>query len=237
MSVRSFRSISMVAGVATAALGCYMISLRVAAERATLAGVETDIVLAQRDIRSLQTEIGTRGRLEQLEKWNAKVLALSAPAADQFLQGSFQLATLVRPRDKVVDPSAPVVLAAAPAPQRNAPVDQSDGANARPGETPAQMMHVASYRTQPATAAEAGGVSGTAVAQKSPAPKKAVEKPAAKGAPAAKPVAQAVTSKAVAKAAADKPAHAAAKKVATADPLAPTSVARPVTVKDSKAKK
>jgi hypothetical protein len=122
------------------------VSLRVAAERTTLEQVETRIVLAQRDIRLLQTEVGTRGRLAQLEKWNVKVLALSAPDANQFLQGSFQLATLVRPRDRVVDPSAPVVLASAPKPERRAIPEQSDSANARPGLAPADMMHVASYK-------------------------------------------------------------------------------------------
>ena len=64
----------MVASCAGAALGCYLVSLRVASERAALEDVETRIVLAQRDLRVLQTEIGTRGRLSQLERWNVKVL-------------------------------------------------------------------------------------------------------------------------------------------------------------------
>ncbi len=93
-AARSFRSVFMVASCAGAALGCYLVSLRVASERAALEEVETRIVLAQRDIRLLQTEIGTRGRLAQLERWNVKVLALSAPSADQFLEGGFQLARL-----------------------------------------------------------------------------------------------------------------------------------------------
>ena len=97
MSGRSFHSLFMVASCAGAALGCYLVSLRVASERAALEDVETQIVLAQRDLRVLQTEIGTRGRLAQLERWNVKVLALSAPSADQFLQGSFELARLARP--------------------------------------------------------------------------------------------------------------------------------------------
>ena len=70
-----FRPVFMVASVAGAALGCYLVSLNVASERAELENVEAKIVLAQRDIRVLQTEIGTRGRLAQLERWNAKVLA------------------------------------------------------------------------------------------------------------------------------------------------------------------
>ena len=116
MSGRSFKSFIMVASCAGAALSCYLVSLRVASERAALEEVETRIVLAQRDLRVLQTEIGTRGRLAQLERWNASVLALSAPSHDQFLKGGFELARLARP-DQQVDFEAPVVLAAAPKPE------------------------------------------------------------------------------------------------------------------------
>ena len=134
MSARSFRSVFMVASCAGAALGCYLVSLNVASERASLEEVETKIVLAQRDIRLLQTEIGTRGRLAQLERWNVKVLALSAPSADQFLEGGFQLARLGRP-EPTQAVEAPVVLASAPAPHpQSAPLEEgepvADGAGA-----------------------------------------------------------------------------------------------------------
>src|SRR5215203_4912163 len=126
MSVKGFGSVFMVASCAGAALGCYLVSLRVASERAALEAVETQIVLAQRDMRVLQTEIGTRGRLAQLERWNAKVLALSAPSADQFLGGSFELARLAQPEHKV-EFNAPVVLAAAPAPEtQKAPIGEPE---------------------------------------------------------------------------------------------------------------
>jgi hypothetical protein len=69
-----------------------MLSLQVAAERADLAGLERQIVETRQDIRSLQTELGTRGRLQQLEHWNAEVLALSAPVAGQFLESNLSLA-------------------------------------------------------------------------------------------------------------------------------------------------
>ncbi|WP_300972822.1 hypothetical protein [Sphingomonas sp. LHG3406-1] len=137
-----------VAAVAGTALGCYMVSLKVASERASLEQVENRIVLAQRDIRVLQTEIGTRGRLEQLESWNVKVLALSAPQAHQFLEGEFQLATLAAPK-KTVDPAAPVVLASAPAPGSAGDENQP---TVRPeqGTTARDLMQVASYtRTIP----------------------------------------------------------------------------------------
>ena len=149
-AARSFRSVFMVASCAGAALGCYLVSLRVASERAALEEVETRIVLAQRDIRLLQTEIGTRGRLAQLERWNVKVLALSAPSADQFLEGGFQLARLGRPEPTpAID--APVVLASAPAPHpQPAPLEEGEsgavGAGANRSSSAAQLMREASYK-------------------------------------------------------------------------------------------
>jgi hypothetical protein len=149
MSARSFSSLFMVATCAGAALSCYLVSLRVASERARLENVETRIVVAQRDLRLLQTEIGTRGRLSQLERWNAGAFALAAPSADQFLRGSFELARLARPEHKV-DFQAPVVLAAAPAPERpKAPVGErgTDDSGAPATEAPATLLHVASLKT------------------------------------------------------------------------------------------
>jgi hypothetical protein len=147
MTMRGFREVGWVAAVAGTALGCYMVSLQVASERAALEEVQNRIVLAQRDIRVLQTEIGTRGRLEQLESWNVKVLALSAPQAHQFLEGEFQLATLAAPK-KAIDPAAPVVLASAPAPASpGSAISDDDGAageRARDGATARDLMHVAS---------------------------------------------------------------------------------------------
>ncbi len=150
MSAHGFRSVFMAASVAGAALGCYLVSLNVASERAKLENVEEKIVLAQRDIRVLQTEIGTRGRLAQLERWNARFIRLSAPSADQFVEGGFQLAAMVRPEKRPAI-QAPVVLAAAPAEQSLArPVATSDAeespspAVAR-GADAADLMHTASY--------------------------------------------------------------------------------------------
>ena len=147
--IRSFRSVFMVASCAGAALGCYLVSLRVASERAAVESVETRIVLAQRDIRLLQTEIGTRGRLAQLERWNVKVLALSAPSADQFLAGGFALAKMVAPQHQV-DLEAPVVLASADA---NAPKPHVEGSPPRQDQDEAgvsakQMLHTASLNRE-----------------------------------------------------------------------------------------
>ena len=162
MSGRGFQSVFMVGAVASAALGCYLVSLRVASERASLEGVETKIVLAQRDIRLLETEIGTRGRLAQLERWNTSAIQLSAPTADQFVETGFQLATMARPDAKPAV-EVPLVLASVPAPQAPSPTsratsDLDDGAPAQivsaPTRSVSDMMHVASYeRPQPKTAA------------------------------------------------------------------------------------
>jgi hypothetical protein len=194
MSARSFRSVFMVASCAGAALGCYLVSLRVASERSALEGVETKIVMAQRDIRLLQTEIGTRGRLSQLERWNAGAFALSAPSADQILGGSFELAKLTQPQ-RPVDFQAPVVLAAAPAPERKtAPIGGLETDDS--GAPTADLLHQASLKTGtrevPATQVAALPRQPTQtksadkpVAAAIPAPKKSVDKP---GLAAAKPM-------------------------------------------------
>ena len=257
MSAHSFRSLTMAATCAAAALGCYLVSLRVASERAALEEVETRIVLAQRDMRVLQMEIGTRGRLSQLERWNAGAFALSAPAADQFLRGSFELARLTQPEHRV-DFQAPVILATAPAPQREKPPigeADTDDSGAPTTVAPSDLLHQASLKTEtrevpartvaelplapvtksndkPATAARTAASksvdkSGLAAAQSAP------RKPAPKRAlTAAKPAEKKVV---------DKPTIAAAKPVtkpvrlAKNDPLAPLPVTRSVKSKDSTA--
>ena len=141
MIARGFRPVAWVAAVGTAALGCYMLSLQVAAERADLAGVERRILATQQAIRSLQTELGTRGRLQQLEQWNAEVLALSAPAAGQFLESTVSLARFdVGRRPAPVE--APVRMASAEAPTPAAPPAQPSLrlASAETAAAPAQAQ-------------------------------------------------------------------------------------------------
>lgn len=254
MSASSFRSVFMVASCAGAALSCYLVSLRVASERAALEEVETQIVLAQRDLRVLQTEIGTRGRLAQLERWNVKVLALSAPSADQFLGGSFELARLTQPERKV-DLQAPVVLASAPAPEAKKPpigeaVADDAGAPApvAPSANPRQMLREASYTIQTrevpvrpaAKMPQAAGPKSTdrPATTAKPAATKSADKPGLAAAQSAKkPTGSA--SKVAPKKVVDKPQLALAKpvtkppRVAKTDPLAP--LPKPAT-KPSKSK-
>jgi hypothetical protein len=242
MSSRSFRSVFMVASCASAALGCYLVSLRVASERAQLENVETRIVLAQRDLRVLQTEIGTRGRLSQLERWNAGAFALAAPSADQFLKGSFELARLAQPEHKV-DFQAPVVLASAPAPVTKPQVGEpgTDDSGAPAAVAPNPLLHEASLRIEtrevparsvvalPQTTAKS--TDKPAIAAK-PVISQSVEKP---GLAAAQHTAKKDNPKSVSvppKKTVDKPVVAAAKPVtkpirlAKVDPLAPLPASR-----------
>jgi hypothetical protein len=258
MSSRSFRSLFMVASCAGAALGCYLVSLRVASERAQLEDVENRIVLAQRDLRVIQTEIGTRGRLSQLERWNAGAFALSAPSSDQLLKGSFELARLAQPERKV-DFQAPVVLASAPAPAPAKPPVGVAGADdsaapAAPALTPRALLHQASLRTEtrevparsvvalPQTTAKSTDKPATAA---KPAPKKSVEKPGLAAAQLkAKKLSEKLafaTPKQVAKKSVDKRAITLAKPVtkpirlAKVDPLAPLAARRSGHSKDTTA--
>jgi hypothetical protein len=206
MSARGFGSVLWAGSVAGAALGFYLVSLNVASERAELEEVETRIALAQRDIRLLQTEIGTRGRLAQLERWNVKFIRLAAPTADQFVDGGFQLATLVAPPKKpAID--APVVLASAQVEQAipQQPGLTGDPADVRPIPRGASdMVHVASYSLPERPAAA---------------------KPLASRPVAGKPV---PTNSGPANSSADKKAATATKsaKTAMADPLAPLPSAK-----------
>jgi hypothetical protein len=170
MIAKGFKSVIWVATVGTAALGCYMVSLKVATERADLARVEAHIISAKQDIRSLQTELGTRGRLSQLEQWNADVLALSAPSSAQFLQSEVTLARFEQtaptldqrsaevrmaaaqaPAPPQAAPALPVVVAAAPAPAPAAPA----AAIHRASFTPAKPEPKAAAAKVPAAVAAA----------------------------------------------------------------------------------
>jgi hypothetical protein len=172
MSVRSFHSLFMVTVVAGAALGCYLVSLRVASERASLDQVQRQIVQTQYDIRLIQTEIGTRARLAQLERWNVRVLALSAPSADQILGDRFQLARLVAPQTKPAI-EAPVILATAPAPAPGAVTGQlpADSAEPETRAAPAsEIIHQASLRVAPSQGSQANHSGQTRPAARAPQP-------------------------------------------------------------------
>lgn len=133
MITQRFRPVVWVAGVAVAATALYLVSLRVATERGRLEAIDHQIAQTRREIRQLQTELGTRASLRQLEKWNGEALALTAPKANQFLRNEAALAN--------VDPGTlksegvampPIMVAAAQAKT----VEPEAGAIALPTNTP-----------------------------------------------------------------------------------------------------
>lgn len=107
MIAQRFKAVGWVAIVALAATFLYLISLQVAVERGKLEAVEAQIRSAQREVRQLQTEMGTRASLRQLERWNGDVLALSAPKATQFVNNGAQLVALNLDGDAHGTPNAP----------------------------------------------------------------------------------------------------------------------------------
>lgn len=149
MIARGFKSVIWVAAVGGAAISCYMVSLRVATERAELARVEAQIIAAKQDIRTLQTELGTRGRMSQLEQWNAEVLALSAPTAAQFLPDQMMLARFDQAETTLDERSAQVRMAAADAapqaPAAAAPSAPVVQAVAPPAAAPQPVVRRASF--------------------------------------------------------------------------------------------
>lgn len=129
-------------------LGCYLVSLQVAAERKKVADVERAIIRAKRDIRQLETEFATRANMDQLQKWNGEVFALAAPSAEQFVpdevalaqvsfsggDGPRQMLVPSAPAEPAIQPAIAVAPAAAPA-----PAPQIAAAPAAP--VPAQAPH------------------------------------------------------------------------------------------------
>ena len=126
-------SVWQVAGVAAAALCCYLASQSVAAERAALVKVDRQITAEQDAIVKLTTEITTRSRLTQVESWNRQ-LALQAPRPSQYVASGVQLASLYAhdtqpqlPLDPAAAPNqGPVQMAAyTPVPATRSPAAES----------------------------------------------------------------------------------------------------------------
>jgi len=139
MIARGFKPVAWVAAIGVAALSCYMLSLRVASERAELANLDQRIIAARQAIRSLQTELGTRGRLQQLEQWNADVLALSAPVAGQFVESNVSLARFDTRGPDFGDQQAEVRLAS---------IEAGQAATARAASPAAPRLVLAAARSE-----------------------------------------------------------------------------------------
>lgn len=138
MIAQRFRPVVWVVGCSFAATALYTVSLGVASERTRLEDLDHSIAMTRRDIRQLQTEMGTRASLRQLERWNGEVLALAAPSAGQFRATEAALRTIdgsALPADGFAPP--PVMVAAA---TRTAPVAQGEAtAQAAPTAKPAAV--------------------------------------------------------------------------------------------------
>jgi hypothetical protein len=142
MIAHRLRPIGWVAAVATAAVSLYLVSLRVAAERGALEEVDRQILIARSDIRRLQTELGARASLRQLERWNGDVLALSAPTAAQYLENGHALAAFDSSAQPVMPGrgAATMVVSVEKAPEAaapSAPALRPAIVTIEPGEAPA----------------------------------------------------------------------------------------------------
>lgn len=116
MIARRFTSVVWVAAIGSAALTCYIFSSQVAEERAGLSELEAQIRRTEQSIRTLKTELGTRGRVHQLQHWASADFGFTAPTAGQFLEGEVTLASLDAPvAAPAPAPEAPVQMAQAPA--------------------------------------------------------------------------------------------------------------------------
>ena len=159
MMSRGFKPVGWVAGVAAAALSCYMLSLNVASERAELAKLERSIIMVKKDIRSLETELGTRGRLQQLENWNANVLALSAPTSTQFLDSELRLARFEKLEPSMEERSVVHMAAGGAVPSELSPPADAQrpvryaSAPAEPAPQPQSLVRQASLGVNQAEAA------------------------------------------------------------------------------------
>ncbi len=110
MIAQRFRPVWWVASVTVAATLLYTISLQVAGERTRLEGIDRKIANARLEIRQLNTEIGTRASLRQLERWNGEALTLSAPNANQYINDESGISEIGR-RDLGTGAPPPAVFA------------------------------------------------------------------------------------------------------------------------------
>lgn len=137
MIANRFRSVGWTGCVCVAALSFYLVSQTVATKRAELATVDRRILSTEREIRQLETEIGTRGGMAQIENWNSRVYGLQAPGAAQFVHSTTQLVAMADPQPLPLDPA---VVAPRPAVQQasltTAPVVPA-APNAAPAADPA----------------------------------------------------------------------------------------------------
>ena len=165
MIAHKFRPVVWVVGCAFAATALYTVSLGVASERTRMEDLDQQIAMTQRDIRQLQTEMGTRASLRQLERWNVEALALSAPKAGQFRATESALKSIdggTLPADGFTPPPVMVAAATRPATAPAAPAEQKIAmASAPAASAPASISKAVSSKPQ-ATASKTTSNKATA---------------------------------------------------------------------------
>lgn len=123
MAARKLQGIGLVLLVLLFAMILYLLSVNVAATRSELAAVNRDIAKSRDAIRYLESEYAVRASMRQLERWNVEHFGYAAPAADQYLAGERELASLDGlPRARGANDVAPVLMAMV------SPVDLSNSA-------------------------------------------------------------------------------------------------------------
>lgn len=152
MIAHKFRPVVWVVGCAFAATALYTVSLGVASERTRMEDLDQQIAMTQRDIRQLQTEMGTRASLRQLERWNVEALALTAPKAGQFRATESALKSIdggTLPVDGFTPPPVMVAAATRPATAPAAPAEQKIAmASAPAAPAPASTSKAVSSKPQ-----------------------------------------------------------------------------------------
>jgi hypothetical protein len=155
MAARRLKGLGWIALAFMVAIACYLVSLQVSLARKQLAGVNGEILAAKRDIRQLDIEFKTRASLRQLERWNGEVLALSAPAAEQFVGSERQLASMdfdARPDLAIASPMELALVSAAthaPAPVIIEPAPRTSIATAI-AQAVVPQAHAATLQPKPA---------------------------------------------------------------------------------------
>ena len=138
MITTRFREVVWTGGICAAALSFYMVSQTVAAKRAELAGVERQITATNQEIRSLQTEIDTRGGLSQIESWNQHVYGLQAPGAEQFANSSVKLVAYIQPKGAPLPLDPAIVASHGAVNQVSLNTIEDDKLGAKPAKVPSR---------------------------------------------------------------------------------------------------
>lgn len=152
MAARKLQGIGLVLLVLIFAMMLYPVSLKVAATRSELTGIEKNIERARDNIRYLESELAVRASMRQLEQWNAETFGYSAPSAGQYLSNERQLASLDRlPRARGANDVAPVLMAmvspvALPDPVQHAS-PAATAAATKPEAKPVVVAQAADIRT------------------------------------------------------------------------------------------